>query len=404
MFNFQVMPEQDLYRVLGVPRDASEDDIKKAYRRLALEFHPDRNQGDGAAEERFKEISVAHGVLSDPEKRKLYDEFGLQGLRDGFDPDQARRYAASGGFPGSPGAGVPPGVQGFEGFEEINVQDLFEQLFRGFGGFGGAPGFEDLDTRMPGARQGRSVPSQGRDVAIQVDVSFLESIRGAEKSFEVQIPGTCTRCTGSGYLPGESAACPRCGGSGQQSRPSLFTGSQTSCAHCGGTGRIPTTPCPGCGGQGRVSGRRTLRVKIPPGAETGNEIRLRGRGEAGARGGPAGDLLLGLRVQGHPRVRREGDDLILPLAITVPEAYSGAKIRVSTPWEPVRVTLPGGSRTGQKLRVRGHGVRRRNGERGDLILVLEIQPPDVHDEATGKHVGALEGAYSRNVREDDPFA
>ncbi|MBW2261955.1 MAG: DnaJ domain-containing protein [Deltaproteobacteria bacterium] len=398
------MPEQDLYKVLGVSREASEDEIKKAYRRLALEFHPDRNPDDKGAEERFKEISVAHGVLSDPEKKKLYDEFGLQGLRDGFDPEQARRYGATGGFPGSPGVGVPPGVQGFEGFEEINVQDLFEQLFRGFGGFGGASGFEDMETHIPGARTMRSVPSQGRDVAVQVEVTFLESIRGAEKSYEVQIPTACARCAGSGYLPGESAACPRCGGSGRQSRPSLFSGSQTTCSHCGGTGRIPTTPCPQCGGLGRVSGSRTLRVKIPPGAETGNEIRIRGRGEAGAKGGPAGDLLLRLEVAGHPVVRREGDDLILPLAITVPEAYSGTKIRVSTPWEPVRVTLPEGSRTGQKLRVSGHGVRRKNGRRGDLILVLEVQPPDARDDATGEHVRALEEAYSKDVRENDPFS
>lgn len=398
------MPEQDLYKVLGVERDASEDEIKKAYRRLALEFHPDRNPGDEKAEDRFKEISVAHGVLSDPEKRKLYDEFGLQGLREGFDPEQARRYGGAAGFPGTPGAGVPPGVQGFEGFEEINVQDIFEQLFRGFGGFGGAPGFEDVQTRIPQAGPVRPVPSQGRDVAVQVEVSFLESIRGAEKSYEVQIPVSCDRCGGSGYLPGETTSCRACGGSGRQSRPSLFGGSQTGCSHCGGTGRVPTTPCPQCGGRGRVSGSRTLRVKIPPGAETGNEIRLGGRGEAGAKGGPAGDLLLRLQVSGHPTIRREADDLIVPLAITVPEAYSGAKIRVSTPWEPVRVTLPEGSRTGQKLRVRGHGVRRRNGRRGDLILVLEIQPPDVRDEATGKHVDALEGAYSRDVRGDDPFA
>ncbi len=398
------MPEQDLYRVLGVARDASEDDIKKAYRRLALEFHPDRNPGDTAAEERFKEISVAHGVLSDPEKRKLYDEFGLQGLRDGFDPEQARRYGAAGGFAGAPGAGVPPGVQGFEGFEEINVQDLFEQLFRGFGGFGGAPGYEDVEQGFAGAPRMRAVPSQGRDVAVQVEVTFLESIRGAEKSYTVQIPTACSRCSGSGYLPGESASCPRCGGSGRQSRPSLFSGSQTSCGHCGGTGRVPTTPCPDCGGRGRVSGSRTLRVKIPPGAETGNEIRIGGRGEAGAKGGPAGDLLLRLEVAGHPTIRREGDDLIVPLAITVPEAYSGAKIRVGTPWEPVRVTLPRGARTGQKLRVRGHGVRRRNGVKGDLILVLEVQPPDARDEATEEHVRALEGAYSQDVRGDDPFS
>jgi molecular chaperone DnaJ len=393
-----MMPEQDLYKVLGVERGASEDEIKKAYRKLALKYHPDRNPGDEAAEERFKEISVAHGVLSDPEKRKIYDEFGIHGLREGFNPDEARRYGGAGGFPGSPGTGPGPG---FEGFEEVNVQDLFEQLFRGFGGFGQAPGFDDLG----GARGSPFGPvtGRGRDVAVQVEVSFMEAVRGAEKSFGVQIPSACAECGGSGFKAGDVAPCPDCGGSGRQSRTSWFSASSTTCTRCAGTGRVPRTPCSACSGRGRVPGTRTLRVKIPPGAATGNEIRIEGKGEAGLKGGPGGDLVLQLRVLEHATVRREGNDLVLPLPITVPEAWSGAKIPVHTPWEQVRVTLPRGARTGQKLRVRGHGVRKRDGTRGDLILVLEIQPPDKRDERTGENVKALEQAYSSDVRPDNPF-
>lgn len=388
------MPEQDLYKVLGVESDASEEDIKKAYRKLALKCHPDRNPGDTAAEERFKEISVASGVLSDPEKRKLYDEFGLQGLREGFDPEQARRYGVSGGFRPAPG-GAPPGMD--------DVQDIFEQLFHGFGGFGSAPGFEDLRS---GAMRGSPfgpITSRGRDVAVQVEVSFMEAVRGAGKTFQVEIPSACTACSGSGFMPGDTAACPDCGGGGRRSRTSWFSSSTTTCSRCGGTGRIASTPCAECRGQGRVSGARTLRVKIPPGAATGNEIRLEGKGEAGLKGGPPGDLVLRLSVSDHPVVRREGDDLLLPLPVTVPEAYDGAKILVHTPWEQVRVTLPKGARTGQKLRVRGHGIRRRDGRKGDLMLLLEVQPPDRHDASTREHVRALENAYGKDIRSTNPF-
>lgn len=393
------MPEKDLYKVLEVSRDASEDDIKKAYRKLAMKYHPDRNPDDKKAEERFKEISVAHGVLSDPEKRRLYDEFGLTGLREGFDPEQARRHGFQGGFPGT---GVPPGGQGFEHFEEINVSDLFEQLFRGFGGFGSAPGVEDLRRGPMGSPFG-SITGKGRDVAVQVEVGFMEAVRGVERSFEIELPSACPGCTGSGFLPGESHPCPDCGGSGTQSRTSWFTSSRATCGRCGGTGRVPSRPCPDCSGQGRVSARRTLRVRIPPGAQTGNEIRLKGRGEAGLKGGPAGDLVLRLGVAEHPHVRRQGDDLTVSLPVTVPEAYSGAKIRVPTPWETVLVTLPRGARTGQKLRVRGHGIRRKNGAQGDLYLLLEVQPPDRRDASTDEHVKALENAYGSELRSRNPF-
>ncbi len=404
------MPEQDLYKVLGVGRDATEDEIRKAYRKLALKYHPDRNPGNKAAEDSFKEISVAHGVLSDPEKRKTYDEFGLTGLREGFDAEQARRYAQAGGFDPRRGSPVPPGMEGFEGYQEVNVQDLFEQLFRGFGGFGGQPGMEEAFGRVRRGGKGRAsaMPgvghptSAGRDVAVSVQVGFIEAIKGGERTFEVELPQACEACSGTGYLPGETVPCPSCSGSGKVTRSAWFSSGQETCGRCGGTGQVPKSPCAACAGQGRVSARRTLRVRIPPGAATGNEIRIAGRGEAGVKGGQAGDLILRLEVQDHQVIRREGLDLSMPVAVTVPEAYLGARIRVHTPYETVLVTLPRASRTGQKLRVRGHGIRTKK-SKGDLILVLEVQVPDIKDEATAELVRALEKAYSSDPRKTDPW-
>jgi molecular chaperone DnaJ len=413
------MPEQDLYKVLGVSRDAGQDEIRKAYRKLAMKYHPDRNKDDKQAEERFKEISVAYGVLSNEEKRKLYDEFGLTGLREGFDPEKARRYGAGAAAGGRPGAGhPPPGAGGFEGFEEVNVQDLFEQLFRGFGGFGGPPGAEDIFGGGRGGSpfgRGRAGPSpfggpaggavtaRGRDVALQVDVGFLDAVRGAERTFEVEIPTACEVCGGSGFKTGDTSTCPECSGTGQSAHQGWFGSGRGTCARCGGTGRVPTTPCPECGGQGRRTTRKKIRVRIPPGASTGNEIRLEGRGEAGLKGGPAGALILRLRVQDHPTIEREGLNLVMPVTVTVPEAYLGSKIRVHTPFDTVRVTLPKGARTGQKLRVRGHGIRKKKGERGDLILVLQVQPPDVQADEVSRHVEALESGYSSDPREANPW-
>lgn len=408
------MPEQDLYKVLGVSRDASEDEIRKAYRKLALKYHPDRNKDDPTAEDRFKELSVAHGVLSDPEKRKLYDEFGLPGLREGFDPEQARRYGV-GGAPGGgvPGGGVPPGMDGFEGYQEVDVQDLFEQLFRGFGGFGGQPGMEDLfggrgrgggRVRTTGSPFGGGpVTGRGRDVAMEVPVGFMEAVKGGQRTFEVELPVACDTCGGTGFAKGETTACPECGGSGQTSRQSWFSSGQSTCTRCGGTGRVPKTPCATCGGNGRVTSRRKLRVRIPPGAATGNEIRLSGKGEAGLKGGPPGDLILRLQVTDHPDIRRDGLDLIMGVTVTVPEAYLGSKIEVPTPYDTVRVTLPEGTRSGQKLRVRGHGIRKNSGQKGDLILELSVQPPDARDEETQKRVRALQDAYRSDPRPDDPW-
>jgi molecular chaperone DnaJ len=247
------------------------------------------------------------------------------------------------------------------------------------------------------------VTSRGRDVSLTIDVGFIEALKGAERTFEVELPVACDTCSGKGFSRGETVSCPQCNGTGAQTRSSWFSAGQSTCGHCGGTGRVAKTPCPSCSGQGRKSSRRTIRVRIPPGADTGNEIRLKGRGEAGVRGGPAGDLILRLQVQPHADIGRDGLDLTFSVPVTVPEAYTGAKIRVHTPWDAVLVSLPTGASSGQKLRVRGHGIRKSKGKKGDLIIVLQIMAPDVRDDDTESHVRALEGSYSTDPRARNPF-
>jgi len=396
------MAQKDLYEILGVSRNATLEEIKTAYRNLAKKYHPDRNPGDKSAEEKFKEISVAYGVLSDPQKRKLYDEFGFMGLREGFDPEAARAYSQAGGYSGE---GYPGGV-GVGGFEEINLQDLFEQLFRGFGGIGGfrkSVIFEDSNFDSDIGNIFRQHPSRGRDISITVPVSFMEAIRGGEKSFRVDIPDICDECGGSGTR-GTQKTCPVCNGKGKVKSIAGFFGSKmTTCSRCGGSGKVSTEPCKKCSGCGSAPCTKTIRVKIPMGAENGQTLRLRGQGEPLPGTSSKGDLILKLDIKPHPVAKREGDDLFIPLEISLPEAYLGGKIEILTPWEKVKVTVPPNSRTGQKLRIKGHGVRHRNGKRGDLYLELRIQPPDVRNSDAETKIKSIAGFYSSKFRDSDPW-
>jgi len=404
------MQEKDLYAVLGVARGASVDEIKGAYRKLAKKFHPDRNPGNKDAEERFKEISVAYGVLSDRKKRALYDEFGLTGLREGFDPEVMRRYGQA-GFPGAPG-GAGGGYPG--GFQEVDMRDLFEQLFRGFGGFGGFGGpagrrgggvsggrggfdfhgFDDGEDVAEGFPHGAG--RGGHDIALEVPVGFMDALKGGEHTFEVSLPVACGECGGDG-AHATSKPCPACGGKGT-SRSSLFSSKPAPCRRCRGTGRADSEPCRECGGRGHAQAARKIRVRIPAGAEDGSTLRLRGMGVPGGRGAQGGDLVLRLRVQEHPVARRDGDDLHVPLEVSIPEAFLGGKIEIATPWEEVKVTIPPGSVSGQRLRIRGHGVRHKSGRKGDLYLELTVVPPDRKGRDVDDKVRALEGAYSTAFR------
>src|ERR1051325_1617005 len=333
------MATRDYYQILGVARNASVDDIRKAYRKLARKYHPDINPGDKSAEEKFKEISVAYEVLSDADKRKLYDEFGEQGLSAGFDPEKARAYQQWQEQSAQTGGSFR--------FEHGDTGDFF--------GFG----FDDLFGGRRGGR--RNAPTRGEDLEARMDIDFLDAVRGFQTGLSLQRPTTCDRC--------------------------------------GGTGKVADKTCPVCGGSGRVVRQDTVRVNIPPGAETGKRIRVPGKGGSGVRGGPSGDLYITPRVRPHPIFTREGNDLTMELPITIGEALSGATIEVPTPAGAVKVKVPAGAQSGQRLRVKGKGVAARGrNPAGDLYLRLMIKTPT--NGLPKELAERLESAYDENVRKD----
>ena len=386
---------EDLYQLLGVSRGASEDEIKKAYRKLARKYHPDVNPGNKAAEEKFKQVSAAFEVLSNSEKRKLYDEFGEDAAKMGYDPKKAEAYrayrdaAARGGGP--PGGGYPGGMPDVEGFD---LGDLFGELFRNrrAGGAGGA-GIEDL---FGGGVEG---PARGEDLHTQVRLSLREAVTGTERSLSITRPGRCPKCKGSGHF-GKPGTCPTCKGSGKirQGRGPL---SMTStCPTCGGSGKV-APPCDRCGGSGRVEETTRVTVKIPPGVQTGSQVRVAGQGAAGTQGGPPGDLFLEVQVEPHPVVRREGDDLFVPLPVTVPEAMLGAEVRAPTFTGEVTVTVPPHSQSGRKLRLKGQGVPALKGNgRGDLYYELRVQVPEKTTPEVKAAAETLGRGYQHDVRAD----
>ncbi len=333
------MATPELYAELGVKKSASADDIKKAYRKLARKFHPDVNQGEAKAEERFKRISVAHDILSDPDKRGLYDEFGFDGLQAGFDPTRARQFKRG------PGP-QPQGDFGGYSFEDI-LGDLFGQRA----------------TR--GSQGRRKAPAaRGADLESSLEIDFLEAVRGTSATIALQKPVTCTTCRGSGMD--------------------------------GATRRCPT-----CYGTGAIEKSERLRVKIPAGVDDGSRVRLAGKGGAGSGGGAAGDLFIATRVRPHPLLRRLGQDLALDLPITIGEALLGAQVTVPTPAGNVKVKIPVGSQSGAKLRLRGKGVPRMKGSgHGDFYVVLQVHVPDRTDDGVREAIQTLEKGYSRDPRAD----
>ena len=381
---------EDLYQLLGVSRGASEDEIKKAYRKLARKYHPDVNPGNKAAEEKFKQVSAAFEVLSSPEKRKLYDEFGEDAAKMGYDPKKAEAFrayrdaAARGGAPG----GFPGGVPNVEGFD---IGDLFGDLFRNRRSAGG---MEDLF-----GREEPEGPARGEDLHAQVRLSLREAVTGTERSLSVTRPGRCPKCKGSGHF-GRPETCPTCKGSGKirQGRGPLSMSS--TCPTCGGSGKV-APPCDRCGGSGRVEETSRVTVKIPAGVQTGSQVRVAGQGAAGTQGGPPGDLFLEVQVEPHPLVRREGDDLYVPLPVTVPEAMLGAQVRAPTFTGEVTVTVPPHSQSGRKLRLKGQGVPALRGNgRGDLYVALRIQVPEKATAEVKAAAETLARGYQHDVRAD----
>lgn len=352
--------KRDYYEVLGVPRDASPEEIRKAYRRLARKYHPDANPGDPEAAERFKELQEAYEVLSDPQKRAAYDRFGHAGV----DP---AAYAGTG--PGGAPGGAAPGEGPFD----------FGDLFGGFE--------EIFETFFGGGRPRASErPRRGGDREVEVEVSFEESARGCERELQVSRVEPCPRCRGEGAEPGGVQACPQCGGAGRvrAAQRTAFGSFVTvvTCPRCHGQGRVVVAPCRECGGEGRVRRRRTLVVRIPGGVEDGMRIRLAGQGDAGLHGGAPGDLYVRVRVRPHPRLRREADDVVEEVTLDVVQAALGTTLRVQTLDGEEAVRVPPGTQHGTELRLRGRGFPRlRGGGRGDHVVRVRVHVPAAGSEA-----------------------
>ncbi len=341
----------DYYAILDVPRDADDATIKKAYRRLAMQYHPDRNGGDQAAEARFKEITEAYDVLRDADKRAVYDRYGEAGLKRG----------AGGG---------PSGFHHFDLSEALNI------FMRDFGGFAG---FEEV---FGGGRGGRPAERRGNDLHAAVSLTLDDVARGTKKSLKYKVLVACEPCGGSGAKAGtKPVTCATCGGAGQvrQAQRSMFGQfvAVTPCPACNGEGRVIREPCEICRGDGRARIERTVSVDVPPGVSAENYITLRGQGHAGPRGGPPGDLVVTLEVQDDPRFLRHGDDLVYDAQLSFSQAALGADVRVPTPWGEETVEVPPGTQAGTVLRLRGRGLPALgSGKKGDLHVRLGVWTPE----------------------------
>ena len=389
----------DYYQILGVSRTASAEDIKKAFRKLARQHHPDVNPGNKAAEEKFKQLNQAFEVLSDEKKRKLYDEFGEEASKIGFDEKKAAQYRAYKAAR-SAGGGMPFGGGGGGGGVDFDLGDLFGDIFNRAGGAGGGAGFDvgEIFGRAAGGGRAPSAATPGEDITATLTLSFSEALTGTERNISLQRPGRCQRCQGSGEV-GTPTTCGTCGGTGKVRRSGGILGmAGSTCPTCRGTGRT-APPCPSCGGDGVMDETARLTVKIPAGVQTGSKVRLSGQGASGARGGPSGDLYIETIVSEHPLVRREGDDLYMDLPVTVTEAMLGAEVRVPTFQGEVTVKVPPGSQSGRRMRLKGRGAPSlKGGPVGDLYLTLQVKVPE-HPSAEARQAAeALARAYQTDVR------
>lgn len=328
-------PKRDYYEILGVPRNASEQEVKSAYRKLALKHHPDRNPGDARAEELFKEAAEAYGVLGDPEKRQRFDAYGHAGL-------------------GGAGGGFDPTI--FADFSDI-LGDFF--------------GFGDVFGRRRG-------PRRGADLRYNLEISFEEAAFGAETQIRIPRAEPCEKCEGSGAAPGtKPTTCTTCRGAGQVTFQQGFFSVARTCSHCRGTGRIVSEECKTCHGEGQVQNERTLQIKVPPGVDNGSQLRISGEGEAGPVGGPPGDLYVVLRVKDHSLFKRDGAHLFCEIPVSVPQAALGASVEIPTlEGEKTKLSVPEGTQSGSVLRLRGQGVPHLGGRgRGDLHVLVRVVVP-----------------------------
>jgi molecular chaperone DnaJ len=364
------MAKRDFYEVLGVPKNASDEEIKKAYRKLAMKHHPDRNQGDSAktAEEKFKEAKEAYEMLSDPQKKAAYDQYGHAGV----DPNMR------GG----------PGAEGFGGFSEA-FGDIFGDIFGGQRGGGG--------------RGGRQV-YRGNDLSYAMEISLEEAAQGKEAQIRIPTWDNCDTCSGTGAKPGTSVkTCPSCQGSGSvQMRQGFFSVQQT-CPHCHGSGKIIPEPCTTCNGQGKLKKHKTLEVKIPAGIDDGMRIRSAGNGEPGRNGGPSGDLFIEIRIRKHDIFERDGDDLHCQVPVSMPTAALGGEIDVPTLSGKATIDIPEGTQSGKTFRLRGRGVKGvRSSYPGDLYCHIVVETPVKLTEHQRKLIKELDESFKKGGHKHSP--
>jgi molecular chaperone DnaJ len=364
--------KQDYYKVLGVSRDAKDDEIRKTYRKLARKYHPDLNPGDKAAEERFKKVQEAYDVLSDSKKRQIYDQYGF--YSDNIPP----------GGPGPGGAGQHEPGMGFGGFDFSDFVNRGGQAHAE-----GAGGFRDIFSQFFGRRgeHDSTVPEKGSDLEYGLNIDFWESIRGTQVRLNIVRQEVCETCGGA--VGGATTVCPECDGSGQVTQMAGAMKFSLTCPRCDGKGRLRNV-CPTCHGDGRLSKPEVVEVRIPPGAQAGSRLRVAGKGNAGRNGAPSGDLYITVRVEPHPFFHREGDDIHIQVPVTVSEAGLGAKIEVPTIDGRALLKVPQGTQNGQKFRLREKGVLK--------IVEVAIHAPKVQDERVKELLRELSQADKEDPR------
>jgi len=366
---------KDYYRILGVNKSASVADIKKAYRKLARKYHPDLNPGDKSAENKFKEIQEAFSVLKDPQKRKQYDQFGMVGDR------------------GPGGSSYKQDFSGFQGFD-----------FSGFDSSFGSSSFHDFFENIFSSSQKQTSlsPEKGEDLLYSMRLGFYDAIKGIRTRIKLNRMVSCPECGGQGTIAGKGTqTCPVCGGSGYITMRKGAMRFQTTCPSCRGQGVSRGKECPKCHGTGQVRKSELINVKIPAGVNTGSKVRIAGRGNAGKRGGPPGDLFITIDVEPHPFFKREGSNIYVKVPVTVPEATLGAKITVPTVEGKSTIKIPPGTKSGQKFRLRGKGITKVGQKsNGDQFVEVFIVPPSFYDEKIRSLMKELEKASDQNPREN----
>lgn len=379
---------KDLYKILGVKKGSSQEEIKKSYRKLARKWHPDINPGNKESEQKFKDISGAYDCLGHAEKRKLYDEFGDDSLNTGFDAEKAREYKKWGAYQqeSRPSSGSGRSGQDFGKYQ--SYEDLFGDLFNSQG-------------TNAGRASGSPVPSKGRDMEHDMTIDLISALKGFETELSMQKMKPCQPCNGAGIDPSAGmSTCTTCGGSGRLNiaeGPVNFTKQCPSCNGHGSTGRL----CAKCNGQGQVASTERIRVTIPKGVKEGSKVRVTGKGEPGFNGGQSGDLYLLIHIKPHKFLKRENNDLLLEIPVTVSEAISGGTISVPTIDGIVNLKIPPGSQSNQTLRLKGKGVvDLKTGNRGDMMVKIIVKVPQADNEEAIEAAKKLDSFYSGDIRKD----